>query len=210
MQRAFVTMAAAVIMTALALSAAGCGGSPMAGALPTGHAPASDKPTAVTKAGTRETRVNEAGAKEAEVYVQVLRRYLGSPGENSFPGRFKVVYVLDQAYPDAADPNGTHGRGAPIAPQTQRQVTAGLAGMARVIFVADRGSVIEATSGCWQVRNGGILITLGTPVSHGHQMQVGINGFVACLGATWLTYVLQAQPGAGWRVTGTTGTMAIS
>jgi hypothetical protein len=199
MQRAFVTMAAAVI--ALALSTAGCGSSPIAGAPPTVHAPASGKPTAVTK----------AGAKEAEVYVQVLRRYLSTPAENSFPGRaFEMVYVLDQAYPDAADPNGTHGRGAPIAPQTQRQVTAGLAGMARVIFVADRGSVIKVTSGCWQVRNGGILITLGTPVSHGHQMQVGINGFVACLGATWLTYVLQDQPGAGWRVTGTTGTMAIS
>jgi hypothetical protein len=41
-------------------------------------------------------------------------------------------------------------------------------------------------------------------------MQVAINGFVACLGATWLTYVLHDQPGAGWRVTGTTGSMAIS
>ena len=201
MQRALVTTSAAMIMTALALSAAGCGGSPMAGAPPTVHAPASDKPTAVTK----------AGAKEAEVFVRVLRRYLSTPAENSFPGRaFKMVYVLDQAYPDAADPHGTHGRGAPIAPQTQRQVTAGLAGMARVIFVADRGSVIEARNGCELVRNGGILMTLGTPVSHGHEMRVGINGFVACLGATWLTYVLQDQPGAGWRVTGTTGSMAIS
>jgi len=54
------------------------------------------------------------------------------------------------------------------------------------------------------------LITLGQPVSHGHEMQVAISGFVACLGATWLTYVLQDQPGAGWRVTGTTGSMAIS
>jgi hypothetical protein len=201
MQRALVTTTAAMIMTALALSTAGCGGSPRAGAPPAVHAPTSDKPIAVSK----------AGAKQAEVYVQVLRRYLSNPAENSFPGRaFKMVYVLDQAYPDAADPHGTHGRGAPIAPQTQRQVTAGLAGMARVIFVADRGSVIEARHGCAQVRNGGILITLGRPASHGHDLQVAINGFVACLGATWLTYVLQDQPGAGWRVTGTTGSMAIS
>jgi len=48
------------------------------------------------------------------------------------------------------------------------------------------------------------------PVGHGNQVHVGINGFVACLGATWLTYVLQDQPGTGWRVTGTTGSMAIS
>jgi hypothetical protein len=206
MQRALLTTAAAVIMTALALSSAGCGSSPKASALPTVHTPASGKPTAVTKAAA-----NEAAAKESGVYEQVLRRYLSSPGENSFPGRaFKVVYVLDQAYPDAADPNGKHERGEPIAPQAQRQVTAALAGMARVIFVADRGSVMEARDGCAQVRNGGILIALGAPVTHGHEMRVGINGFVACLGATWLTYVLQDQPGVGWRVTGTTGSMAIS
>lgn len=201
MQRALVTTAAAMVMTALALSTAGCGGSPGAGAPPAVHAPASGKPAAVT----------EAGAKEAEVYVQVLRRYLSTPAENSFPARaFKMVYVLDQVYPDAADPSGAHGRGAPIAPQIQRQVTAGLAGIARVIFVADRGSVIEAGGGCGQVRNDGILITLGPPAGRGHEVQVAINGFVACLGATWLTYVLQDQPGAGWRVTGTTGSMAIS
>ena len=201
MRRALVTTAATIILAALAVSTAGCGGSAAAGAPPTAHAPTSDRPAAVT----------EAGAKEAEVYVQVLRRYISTPAENSFPGQaFKTVYVLNRAYPDAADPSGTHGRGAPIAPQTQRQVTAALAGMAHVIFIADRGSVIEARGGCGQVRNGGILITLGPPVGHGHEVRVAINGFVACLGATWLTYVLQDQPGVGWRVTGTTGTMAIS
>lgn len=201
MQRAQVTTAAAMVITALALSTAGCGGSPRASAPPTVHAPASSKPAAVT----------QARAKEAEVYVQVLRRYLSTPAENSFPARaFKMVYVLDQVSPDAAGPSGAHGRGAPIAPQIQRQVTAGLAGMARVNFVADRGSVIEAKGGCGHVGNDGILITLGPPVGHGHKAQVAINGFVACLGATSLTYVLQDQPGLGWRVTGTTGPMAIS
>src|SRR6516162_5194170 len=109
MQRALVTTAAATMLTALAVTTAGCGGSAAAGAPPTVHAPASDRP---------------AGAKEAEVYAQVLRRYLSTPAENSSPGQtFKTVYVLNQAYPDAADPSGTHGRGAPIAPQIQRQVT---------------------------------------------------------------------------------------
>ena len=201
MQRALVTTAAAIIVTALAVSTAGCGGSAAAGAPPTVRAPTSSRPATVT----------EAGAEEAEVYVQVLRRYLSTPAENSFPGQaFKTVYVLNRAYTDAADPSGTHGRGAPIPPQTQRQVTGALAGMAHVIFIAERGSVIEARGGCGQVRNGGILITLGPPVGHGHEVRVAINGFVACLGATWLTYVLRDQPGVGWRVTGTTGSMAIS
>jgi hypothetical protein len=82
--------------------------------------------------------------------------------------------------------------------------------MAHVIFIAGRGPVIEVKNGCEQVRNGAILITLGPPARHGNELRVGINGFVACLGATWLTYVLHDQPAAGWRVTGTTNTMAIS
>ena len=153
MRRALVTTAAAVILTVLAVSTAGCGGPAAAGAPGTVHPPASDRPAAVPA----------AEAKEAEVYIQVLRRYLSTPGENSFPDAFKTVYVLNQAYTDAADPNGKHGRGALIAPQAQRQVTAALAGMAHVVFIADRGSVIEARGGCGQVRNGGILITLGPP-----------------------------------------------
>src|SRR6516164_3676097 len=98
MQRALVTTAATIVLTALAVSTAGCGGSPAAGAPPTVHAPASERQPAVT----------EAGAK-----VQVLRRYLSTPGENSFPQAFKTVYVLNQTYADAANPSGTHGRGVP-------------------------------------------------------------------------------------------------
>lgn len=194
------TTAAAIIMAALALGTAGCGGPGPAGAPPAGQAPARDRPAAV----------QQAGPTQAEAYVQVLRRYLSTPAESSFSQAFTMVYVINRAYPDAADPNGTHGPGAPIASLTQRQVTAALAGMARVTFIADRGSVIEARGGCGQVRNGGILITVGPPVSHGNVARVAINGWVACLGATWLTYVLRDQPGAGWRVTGTTGPMAIS
>ena len=206
MRRALVTTAAALAATVMAASTAGCGG-PAAPAAPpavhtlAAHAQASGSPDALT----------QAEAEQAGVYAQVLRRYLSSPAENSFPGQaFTTVYVIDKAYADAADPNGTHGRGTPIAPEVQRQVTAALAGMAHVTFIADRGSVIMASAGCWEVRDGGILITLGLPVSHGDELQVGINGSVACAGATWLTYVLRDQPGVGWRVTGTTGTMAIA
>ena len=196
MRRMLVTVAAAGVVTALAVGTAGCGGEPVAGATPAGHASAGHA---------------SAGVREAEVYVQVLRRYLSTPAENSFPGQaFKTVYVLDRAYRDAADPFGKHDRGTPITAQTRRQVTAALAGMAHVVFITSRDSVIETRDGCGHVKNGGILITLGPPDGDGHRVQIAVNGFVACLGATWLTYVLQNQPGSGWRVTGTTGSMAIS
>ena len=195
MQRALVTTAAATVLTALALSTAGCGGSAAAGTPPTVHRPASARP-APTKSGGRE----------AEVYDQVLRRYLSTPAENSFPaGTFKMVYVLDRAYPEAARPDGPDWPGVPIAPQTRRQVTAALAGMAHVIFIADRRSVMKARGGCAHVNNGRILITLSPPVGHGNDVHVAIKGFVACVGATWLTYVLHDQPGVGWRVKDTTG-----
>jgi len=82
--------------------------------------------------------------------------------------------------------------------------------MAHVAFIADRHAVIETKDGCAQVKDGGILITLGTPDGDHHRVKVAIFGFVACLGATSLTYVVQHQPGAGWRVTGTTGSIGIA
>lgn len=200
--RTRVTAAAAILATALAAGAAGCG----AGSA-TMTAPHTVPPTPPVQSGT----VTAASARQAEIYEQVLRRYLGTPAENSFPGRtFKVVYVLSEAYTDAADPNGKHKQGEPVTPQTQRQVTAALAGTAHIVFIADPASVIAAANGCGQVKNGGILITLGPPAGTANAVRVGINGWVACLGATWLTYVLREQPGAGWRVTGTTGSMAVS
>jgi hypothetical protein len=166
------------------------------------HAPASH-------ALTKPTRADDA---LAEIYAQVLRQYLSTPGDNSNPGRaFTTAYVLDQAYRDAADPLRKQERGTPISGGTQEQVIADLAGMAHVVFVASGGSVTEAPGGgCGKVMDGGILITLGPPAGDSRQVRVPVNGWVACADATWLTYVLQNQPGTGWRVTGTTGSMSIA
>jgi hypothetical protein len=152
-----------------------------------------------------------AGVKEAEVYTAVLRRYLGTPSENSFPEHtFATAYLLDHAFAEAADPMGTHGTGTPIAQSTQRRLTAALAGTADVVFIADGNTVVENRDNCPQVKAGGILVTLGPLQGDDNEVTVAINGFVACLGATWLTYVVRNEPGSGWRVTGTTGPAAIA
>ncbi|MEU4244418.1 hypothetical protein [Actinoplanes sp. NPDC026619] len=193
MRRMFVI---AVVAGLLAAAMASCARETEVSASPTGEASAGDWPAAV---------------RDAEVYVQVLRRYLGTSTENSFPDRtFETVYVLDQAYPGAGDPQGKQERGAPIRQNIQHQITAALTRVAQVAFITDRTAVIETRNGCAQVKDGGILITLGTVNGDDHEVQVPINGFVACLGATWLTYVVYNEPGSGWRVTGTTGSMAIS
>ena len=150
----------------------------------------------------------DASAPDAGIYVQVLDRYLGTPTENSFPDKhFPTVYVLDHTYPDAADPMGKHGDGTPLPADTQRTITAAVPG---VTFVADRNAVVDTVGGCARVKNGGILITLGPVHRTGDDGRVGLNGFVACLGATWLTYLLRNEPGAGWRVTGIDPVRAIA
>jgi hypothetical protein len=149
---------------------------------------------------------------EADIYVQVLRSFLSTVAtEMSIPDQaFTTVYVHDQAFPDAADALGRHKRGTPITPTTQDQITAALAGVAHVVFITNPDTVIETRDDCEQVPDGGILITLGTPIGGAHLIHVGINGFVACLNATWLTYVVRNQSGAGWRVTGTTGEFSVA
>src|SRR5215813_4394883 len=195
MRRVLVIVIAAGALAVAAAGTAGCTGGAEPGVPPAGEASAGVGPT---------------GAQEAAIYIPVLRRYLSTPAENSFPGHaFKTVYVLDQAFLHAGNPVGNK-RGTPIAPTTQHQITAALTGIAHVTFIADRDTVIETRDGCAQVKDGGILITLGTPDRDDRAVEVAINGFVACLGATWLTYVVQHQPGTGWRVTGTTGPMGIA
>jgi hypothetical protein len=152
-----------------------------------------------------------AGVKEAEVYEQVLKRYLATPAENSFSSNgFKTVYVLDRAHSDAAHPTGKKQPGTPIAPVTQARLVSALSATATLTFVADGSGVIEDRNGCAVVKNGGILITLGTIEGDDNQATVGIEGYVACLGATWLTYVVHNEPGQGWAVTGTTGDIAVA
>ena len=149
--------------------------------------------------------------REAEVYEQVLRRYLTTPAENSFPAKtFTTVYVLDSVRSDAGDPMGDTHAGRPIPSDVKARITASLAQTAAVTFISDKGSVLDTSSGCATVRDGGILITLGTIDGDDDQVTVGIEGYVACLGATWLTYLVHNQPGTGWNVTGTTGPTAVA
>ncbi|MET7418974.1 hypothetical protein [Dactylosporangium sp. NPDC005555] len=160
-------------------------------------------PAAVASDGSR--------APDVDIYAQVLRRYLGNSSENSFPERtFTLVYVMDRTFANAGEPTGNRGAGVPIAEDTRQRIAAALAPETRIVFVAERSAAVETKDGCAQVKDGGILITLG-PVEGGRkQVEVGIEGFVACLGATWLTYVVRYQSGDGWQVTGTTGPVAVS
>jgi hypothetical protein len=204
---------AAVLAAALCLGLlTGCAratGIPAPGATPTGVPPSGATPT-----GTPAL----ARGRAAAVYTAVIKRLL-TTGDSSFGAdhRFPGVYVLDHARVDASDPMSGNRHGGeplssevvPIDADTQASIIAALPDLAPITFVPSEASVIDTSEGCAKVRGDGILITLAPVPATGDRVEIGVEGFVACLGAVWLTYVVVHQ-GAGWVVTGKTGPEAIA
>ncbi len=165
---------------------------------------------------TRAARPSAAGAattgasRDAQIYAAVLRRYLTTPQENSnLP--FATVFVLDYTDASAADPMRTapSTTTTPISATDQRTIVAALHDLVPLRFVTSRDQVIIHRQGCSVVRDNGILILLGPATTVAGTTRVSINGFVACLGATWLTYLVTADAN-GWMVTGTSGPAAVA
>jgi hypothetical protein len=143
-----------------------------------------------------------------EIFIAVLRHYLQA--DTSFPpGTFRVVFILDHTEPGVGDPMRSENPPPGPTINGQAAIVAALTDVASVQFVPSRASVIEHEDSCAAVRDEGILVTLGEPAGTGDRVTVPTFGYVACLGATWLTYVVE-RSGTEWKVTGTTGTTAIS
>jgi hypothetical protein len=118
------------------------------------------------------------------------------------------IYVLDRAVKGAADPTGPAGKGDPIPQGVQDRVREELALLGRVVFVSDRNEVVDASSDD-EVRNQGILITLGPVPSGGDRVEVEVSGYRNLLSGSWQTLVMERH-GLRWEVTGTTGPVAMS
>jgi hypothetical protein len=163
----------------------------------------------------RQTEPRDVPAERtADIYIAVLRKYLTTPSDNSFAtGTFRLAFVFDRANPDAANPSGSHrDDGTPIPIPDQQKVTSALADLMPVSFVATHDEVLvpaKESPSCMVVRDNGILITLAPPKDEGQRVTVGISGYVACLGATWLTYIVE-HDASGWKVTGAPGPRAIA
>jgi hypothetical protein len=161
-------------------------------------------PTSIGRTPVDHTPVDQ----QAQIYPAVLRQYLTS-GDAAIAAdhRFPQIFVIDHAVPGAgASGHGASGRGAsgdgPIPPGARRAITHALTDVGPLTFVASPDAVIEDHP-CAHVRGDGILVTLGPVDGSGDRVQVGIGGFVACLGANSLTYQVE-RTGRGWAVSGIT------
>jgi hypothetical protein len=196
--RAVRTIAAVLVAAAIAVT--GCATSSSADR-PSGPPPVPN-PTHAPR--PRPDRFDQARRdRQAQIYAAVLRQYLTS-GDASVGAsyRFPQVFVLDHTVAGAGASGRVPGAG-PIPAAVQWAITGALAEVGPLTFVASSDEVIVEPQGCAHVRDDGILVTLGPVDGAGDQVQVGVNGFLACLGANSLTYRVQ-QTSSGWRVGGIT------
>ena len=135
----------------------------------------------------------------------VLRQYLTSGGSHNGGGagfggfRFPRIFVVDHAVADA-NTLGHGASGGPIPRAVRRALTRSLADVGPLSFMSSGEAVIVPGS-CGEVRDRGILISLGPVDGVGDQVQVSVYGHVSCVAANALTYRVE-RTSSGWRVAG--------
>jgi hypothetical protein len=183
----------------------GCGGGSDESQRPTPGAPDSGEP------GAKSTD------RSAAIYAAVVRQLVTK--DHTFGGAdpgFKVIYVLDGVVADAADPSKPANANDPKEPFSHDvkdgvRFLSTLADLPPVEFVVSRHSAVAGASASspGEVKNGGVLISLGPIDPDGKRVEVETSLWINGLAGQWLTYVLEQKNGS-WAVTGTTGPMAIS
>jgi hypothetical protein len=142
--------------------------------------------------------------RASAVYASVVRELVAG---DRFFARARVIYVRDGAIKDAADALSYRQKPKTSFSEALKDDLAGaLSDLAPVRFVVEQKSVVNRDG---EVRNDGILITLGPIRGHGNGVEVGCNAWMKGKDNRWLTYVVRRN-GKTWAVTGTTGPMAIA
>jgi hypothetical protein len=151
--------------------------------------------------------------RQAPIYAAVLRQYLTSGGghdggDAGYGGfRFPQIFVVDHAVA-GANTLGHGVSGGPIPGAVRRAIARSLADVGPLSFMSSDEAVIVPGS-CGEVRDRGILITLGPVDGVGDQVQVSVYGHVSCVAANSLTYRVE-RTSSGWRVAGVAAWGAVS
>lgn len=149
---------------------------------------------------------------EIEIYAAVIRRLVTK--DHTFgraPTLFDYVYVVNGSLKDAGDPLGDHFGPAsePFPSEVVDGIEERLEDLPPVRFVRDGNGIRLGKQGIGGVKNDGVIISLG-PIERKNGKVYVSNG-LWCGGTCgqWLTYVLREAQGR-WKITGTTGSYAIS
>jgi hypothetical protein len=151
--------------------------------------------------------------RQIAIYAAVIRQLVTKDhtfGEEG-PG-LEVVYVLDRPVDTAGYPDMGTARereGEPFSEDLRARLRAALSDLPPIEFVSDRDEVVVEEDGFPTVKGGDGLVTLGPIPEQGRRLDVPASLYFTGLAGTWLTYVVEGS-GGEWRVTGTTGPVAIS
>jgi hypothetical protein len=140
------------------------------------------------------------------IYAAVVEHMVTEEGQ---PSGFPVVYILDHSVERASDPEGGGGVIRDFPAEIRAGIQESLGAVATVEFIPDRDAVIGPPEEGSTVEDGGILLTLGPIRGEGDRVEVPASSYLGNLAATWQTWIVELSAG-GWRVTGTTGPVAIS
>ncbi|HZA26118.1 MAG TPA: hypothetical protein VE915_00510 [Actinomycetota bacterium] len=150
-----------------------------------------------------------ATSRVVSIYEAVIRQ-LVTTSDSTFGAnpQFPVIFLLERARKGAANPELTGREGTPLSAEVKRGLLAALSDLT-VKFVSDEDAVIIPVEEGGGVEQEGVVVTVG-PIPEGEeQVEVEASLYAGPLAATWLTYVVK-RSSQGWRVTGTTGPVAIS
>jgi hypothetical protein len=135
------------------------------------------------------------------VYEAVIREMVG------LEGWFTRVYLYERPCPGAGDPTGAPAPcNEPLPDAEQAALLEALHDLPRVEFVSDPEPVQDAI---FDGPAGGALIRFGPIDGAGDRVEVSASAFCGGLCGHWMTLVVEGS-GSEWRVTGTTGPVAIS
>jgi hypothetical protein len=150
-----------------------------------------------------------ATRRAVSIYEAVIRR-LVTTGDSTFGDnpQFPVVYVLDRAKVEAANPETNQGEEIPLSSDLKSELPAALSDLP-LEFVSDPDAVIIPIEDGGGVKGDGVVVTVGLIPDGDQQVEVQASLYAGPLAATWLTYEVR-RSSQGWRVTGTTGPVAIS
>jgi hypothetical protein len=152
---------------------------------------------------------DQVTARSVSIYEAVIRR-LVTTGDSTFghDPEFPVIYLLDRAKSEAANPQTAQSEESPLSNEVKNGLRAALTDLP-IEFVSDEDAVIIPVEKGGGVKNDGVVVTVGLIPEGQDAVEVQASLYAGPLAATWLTYVVK-RSSQGWKVTGTTGPVAIS